>query len=101
MKHKVLISICIGGFGLSHLGNEMIMDLKGVDRWIATSMPRHDKDLIAVVEELGLKAASGEHADLRIVEIEGSRYRIEQYGGAEKLITPDDDDCFVVIKEDG
>ena len=33
------------------------------------SVPRNDKDLIEVIEELGSEAASTEHAELHIVEI--------------------------------
>lgn len=32
-------------------------------------VPRNDKDLIEVIEELGSEAASGEHTELHIVEI--------------------------------
>ena len=53
------------------------------------SYERHDKDLIQVVEGLG-KAASGLYARLEVEEIEGSRYQIEEYDGAESVITPDE-----------
>ena len=50
--------------------------------------PRHDKDLVAVVEELG-KEASGSCADLVIAEIPGNIYRIDEYDGYESIETPD------------
>jgi len=41
-------------------------------------VPRNDKDLIEVIEELGSEVASGEHAELHIVEIpDGVDYVIE------------------------
>ena len=41
-------------------------------------VPRNDKDLIEVIEELGSEAASGKHSELHIVEIpDGVDYVIE------------------------
>ena len=46
-------------------------------------IPRDDKDLIAVVEEMG-SAASGRFAKLEIVEIpDGVEWEIEEYDGLE------------------
>lgn len=52
-------------------------------------IPRHDATLVQVVEEMG-KAASGEFACLRIAEIDGSLYRIDEYDGNESVETPGD-----------
>lgn len=51
---------------------------------------RHDADLISVVEELG-EEADGMCAKLTIVEIEGSKYRIDEYDGYESIHTPETD----------
>jgi hypothetical protein len=54
-------------------------------------LPRHDKDLVAVVEKLGDKA-NGDCADLKVVEIDSNLYRIDEYDGAESVETPEDID---------
>lgn len=51
---------------------------------------RTDPILVQVVEELG-EEANGAHAALRIAEVEaGARYRIDEYDGAERVMTVDD-----------
>ncbi len=54
------------------------------------SISRSDPELVAVVEAMG-DAASGTHASLRIAEVEtGKRWRIDEYDGAETVMTVDD-----------
>lgn len=49
-------------------------------------IPRDDPALIQVVEELGSKKASGDHADLKIVEIpDDVDWEIEEYDGNEHI----------------
>jgi hypothetical protein len=57
---------------------------------------RHHKDLVAVVEALG-DEANGSCAHLGIAQICGNQYRIEEYDGAEEVITPEDDSEWIVI----
>jgi len=57
---------------------------------------RHHKDLVAVVEALG-DEANGSCAQLNIRKICGNQYRIEEYDGAEDVITPKDDNEWIVI----
>lgn len=53
------------------------------------NIPRTDPALAQVVEELGTRA-NGAHASLRIAEVPaGSKYRIDEYDGAESVETPD------------
>lgn len=52
---------------------------------------RHDPILVQVVEELGSKVASGEHAELKIFETESKLYRIDEYDGMEYVVTPEMD----------
>jgi hypothetical protein len=48
-------------------------------------VPRHDPNLIRVIEEMGDRA-NGKHAELRIVEIpDGVEYEIEEYDGTEHI----------------
>ena len=57
--------------------------------------PRHDKDLVAIVEELG-EEASGNCADLVVIEIPGNIYRISDYDGYESIETPDSLDWITI-----
>jgi hypothetical protein len=98
---KILINACYGGFGLS---DEAIMMYGDVKKWnlqkhgtcwymdgiqdndhfvSCYSIPRDDRELIAVVEALGEKA-SGEFSRLRIVEIpDDVNWEIHEYDGKE------------------
>lgn len=55
---------------------------------------RHDPDLVAVVEELGSKRASGYCAELEITDIGDSLYHIDDYDGYESVITSLSDDYW-------
>ncbi len=96
MSNKVAYNSCYGGFGLSAKAQELLNQLKGeeVDYY---DLPRHDKDLVAVVEELGSEA-SGTFGSITIAHIDSDRYRISEYDGWEKVITPEDEK-YVVIEE--
>jgi hypothetical protein len=100
-KNKVVINCCYGGYGLSITavnwlainGSEETKALiaaasdKEEAAWRLERLPRHNSDVVACVEALG-KKASGECADLSVVTIDGNRYRIDEYDGAESIITP-------------
>ena len=51
--------------------------------------PRHDPELVKTVEDLGSEA-NGSHAHLRIKELRGNRYIIDEYDGYERVVEPDD-----------
>ena len=51
-------------------------------------IPRHDKDLVEIVEELG-EEANGSCASLSIEKIDTPMYRIVDYDGCETVETPD------------
>lgn len=55
---------------------------------------RHHKDLVAVVEALGDKA-NGECAKLEIANV-GNQYRIDEYDGAEEVVTPEGSDWIII-----
>lgn len=53
-------------------------------------IPRDDQHLVQVVEELG-EEANGRHAALCITEVPtGTKYRIDEYDGSERVMTIDD-----------
>lgn len=111
---KVVYNACFGGFGLSRKAAERLAqlgvesadnDMKEYDKRPSVfgftfnpsedELPRHDPRLVQVVEELG-DEANGTFADLQVAEIEGNRYRIDEYDGSEGVQTPDDIDWVVV-----
>ena len=77
---KIVLNKCYGGFSLSKKAIKMLKDL-GVNNpmdneefgietnEINDHLYRADPKLLRVVEELGTKGASGECAELRIVDI--------------------------------
>ena len=94
--YKVVVNRCYGGFGLSEEAQKQLDTHKG--KHISEyDIPRHDKDLVAIVEELGDKA-SDKYADLEIAQIKSNKYNIREYDGMEYVETPDSID-WVVINE--
>jgi hypothetical protein len=89
---KVVYNADYGGFSLSGRAARLLAKRKG---WNESNtyptLPRHDHDLVAVVEAVGLDAASGDHARLAVREIpDGARYRIDEYDGSERVMLPDE-----------
>ena len=56
---------------------------------------RHDPDLVRIVEELGSDKASGQNANLKIMDIGIQRYHIDEYDGFETVVTNLKDDYWV------
>lgn len=65
---------------------------------ISSNLPRHDENLIRVVEDLG-DEANGSYAKLVIVEIPGNKYRVDEYDGWESIDYPENDGQWVVIDD--
>ena len=100
--HKVVINTCFGGFGLSKKARnwlERVVSLCPEALWdteresefkytMVSAMPRHHPMLVACVEEFG-RAANGECAELKVVELPGNQYKITERDGAEWLTTPE------------
>lgn len=119
---KVVYNSDYGGFSLSHAGMFRYAELAGIELWREKndfghysywklppaqrtkenpghlsdhSFNRTDPFLVQVVEELG-DAACGHCASLRIAKVpKGSRYRIDEYDGSERVMTPEDYDWEV------
>jgi hypothetical protein len=87
MKTKIVYSPRFGGFGLSDEAEALYKSLSGKE-FDDYEVARHDQFLVEVVETLGDRA-NGECADLRVAEVDGSRYRVTAYDGAESVETPD------------
>ena len=56
---------------------------------------RHDPELVKTVEDLGSEA-NGTSALLKIKEIKGDRYVINEYDGCERVVEPDDINWIIV-----
>lgn len=93
---KVVYNSCYGGFGLSNsaikrlaeLGNQVAIDFlndKNEEYFNCNKLARHDRLLIQVVEELG-EGASGIFSKLKIEDLFGNIYKIEDYDGKEDVI---------------
>jgi hypothetical protein len=90
---KIVINACFGGFGLSDEAIAMLRERKGIAAGERTTyadeIGRDDADLIAVVEALGTKKASGGYALLKVVEVpmwlQEKGWHIEEYDGSEHI----------------
>lgn len=90
--NKVVYNGCYGGFGLSVRAIKLLEE-RGVE--FAYDLPRHHPELVRVVEELG-DAANGRHARLFVEEIEGNKYRIDEYDGSENVVVPNEEEWTVI-----
>lgn len=101
---KIVINACHGGFGLSDeavqgyaKAKELTLNKTKDDTWDVyhytredgsrfhdSAIERNDPDLVAVVESLGEKKASGYCAYLKVVDIPDEvEWQIEEYDGLE------------------
>ena len=99
MVYKVVINRCYGGFGISEEAVNWLRE-RGVPaekayvvetlswRPAHCALHRHDPLLVECVETLG-QAASGDCANLEVVEIDQPLYRISEYDGAESIEQPE------------
>lgn len=85
---KVVFNECFGGFGLSEKAHDLYKKKTGrkLDEF---TVKRHDPALVEVVEELG-DEANDRFSMLRIAEIKGDLYRIDEYDGYESVEEPED-----------
>jgi hypothetical protein len=85
VKYKVVYNDCYGGFSLSELAIELLVQQGHVNPY---DLPRHHPHLVAMVSILG-KKANGEYANLDIREVSG-KYFIRDYDGQENVVEPQD-----------
>ena len=114
-KVKVVYNACHGGFSLSRKAVEKLIQLgvEGVaaelavhdeafkdypslgNQGVRLDLDRHNPFLVQVVEELGAEA-SGDCAKLKIAELSGNKYIIDEYDGFESVSEPDDINWVVI-----
>ena len=92
MPTKVAYCASYGGFGLSQLCIDRMIELGYQCECDSWCIKRHDPILIQAIEDLGLKQASGDDCKLAIAVICGKFYKIDEYDGYENVIEPKDID---------
>ena len=83
----IVINRCYGGFGLSQAARELLAQRKNIsmEKFNIFDIRRDDKDLVAVVQELGAEVNTV-HSELKIVEIpEDVKWYIDEYDGMEAV----------------
>lgn len=80
---KLVINVCYGGYGLSEEAEAL---LGGEEE--AYEYARTDDKLIEVVEKLGTERASGDYAELKVVELPENTtdFSIDEYDGYETVV---------------
>ena len=101
---KIVVNRCFGGFGLSEKAFLEYLSRKGIKyseqinrfnnkeyidedgNYLSDyNIPRNDKDLVEIVEEMG-KKSFGDFAELEVVEIpDDIEWEIDYYDGVEKV----------------
>jgi len=90
---KVVINVCFGGFGIS----KAVYDVLGIP-WDGygylghtcletdSDTYRSDPRLIAAIEKVGIEAASGDSAKLKIIDVpDDVEWCIHEYDGLESI----------------
>ena len=107
MSIKVVYNNCFGGFSISRacaermaeLGNKEAQSMIEKESYRFSGFihetPRHDSILVQAVEELG-EDASGDMSDLRVYELSGNKYFIDEYDGSETVVEPKDV-CWITV----
>lgn len=93
---SIVINTCYGGYGFSKEARDLFLKF---DITHPEDLPRHDPRVIHVVETLG-ENANGNYSCLKIVTIEGFKYRIEEYDGTESIVTPEEEKYITIPKND-
>ena len=87
---KIVYNACFGGFGLSKKAIARYTELSGISEFNVYVLSRTDPFLVQVVEELGEKVNTA-FSHLLICELPaGTKYRIDEYDGNERVFTIDD-----------
>ena len=114
MSIKVVYNNCFGGFAISRACAERMAELGSKEAQqlvkddvdypsdpsigfygFLSDTSRHDSILVQAVEELG-EDASGSMSDLRVYELSGDKYFIDEYDGSETVVEPPDV-CWITV----
>lgn len=107
-----MYNACYGGFSISLEAMKWLAEngrdeIKAIARKYLQKSPdekysfplhdiqRHDTDLVRCVETLGYMADGG-YANLRVRELKGNRYRIDDYDGYEEVYEPEDEEYITI-----
>lgn len=110
--NKVVYNACYGGFSISLTAMKWLAEngrdkIKAIAEEYLRKSPdqkfgfhcwdiqRHDTDLVRCVETLGY-TANGRYAELRVRELKGNRYRIDEYDGYEEVYEPEDEEYIII-----
>ena len=110
--NKVVLNACFGGFSISLTAMKWLAEngrdeIKAIaEKYLRESpdnkfgyhccdIQRHDPDLVRCVETLGYEANGG-CAELEVYELNGNRYRIDEYDGKEEVYEPKDEEYITI-----
>jgi hypothetical protein len=110
--NKVVYNACFGGFSISAAAMKWLVEngreeIKAIAEeqlrkypnetfgYHCTDIERHDPDLVRCVETLGSRA-NGRCANLEVRELNGNRYRIDEYDGSEDVYEPEDEEYITI-----
>lgn len=101
---KIVFNACYGGFGLSDEAFEMFCERTGLKDIHQLDIEWHHRTnpvLIDIIEQLGIRRASGPAALLLVAEIpDDYGYSIEDYDGVESIyLSPDEDRLLELIRQ--
>ena len=86
---RIVINTDFGGFGLSETALNLYRAYAGIkedDQFYDFDIERNDPILLQVIEQLGVNDASGNHANLKIVDVpDDVQWVVEEYDGKEHV----------------
>lgn len=110
--NKVVYNACYGGYCLSLTAMKWLAEngrdeIKAIAGQYLRESPdekygfhsdeiqRHDPDLVRCVETLGYMAGAS-CSNLKVRELKGNRYRIDDYDGYEEVYEPEDEEYTTI-----
>ena len=109
--NKVVYNACDGGFCISLKAVKWLAEngrdeIKAIAEEYLRQSPygtlfncyeiqRHDPDLVRCVETLGYMAGA-RFSNLKVRELKGNRYRIDEYDGYEEVYEPEDEEYTTI-----
>lgn len=94
MSTRVLYNSSYGGWGLSYLAVQYLMDIYFLTKEQIDKLDRHDSILLEVYDKFGSEWLSGDCCTISVTEVFTKAYNIEVYDGRETIVQVD---CDYVI----